>query len=150
MKIPSFFLDHKNRNLILWLTDMSVAIGSYFYMTNPVYVQKVLNGMDFATIRPDIDPEIFQSPVFHEYMFKVISIVVVITIALIAFLHTLAFYKCYQRKTAAIAYVKIYSFLAAFSLVIWFFYNVSILHFLILIPAAVYTFVFLVEKQHVK
>lgn len=147
MKIPSIFLDHKKRNLILWLTDMTVAIASYFYMTNPLYVQRVLDGMDFAAIRPDVDPQIFQSPIFQEYMFRVISIVVILTIAVIALFHTVTFYKCYQRKRPAIAYVKIYSFLAAFSLVMWFLYNVSLLHALILVPAVIYTCVFFAEKQ---
>lgn len=147
MKIPAVFLDNKKRNLILWLTDMIVAIASYFYITNPFYIQRVLEGMDLAAIRPDIDPQIFQSPIFQEYMFRVISIVAILTIAVIALFHTLTFYKCYQRKRAAIAYVKIYSFLAAFSLVMWFLYNVSLLHSLILIPATVYTYVFLAEKQ---
>lgn len=145
--VPALFLDHKKRNLILWLTDMTVAIASYFYMTNPLYVQSVLEGMDFTALRPDVDPQVFQSPVFQEYMFRVISIVVILTIAVIALFHTITFYKCYQRKSAAIAYVKIYSFLAAFSLVMWFLYNVSFLHALILVPAVVYACVFFAEKQ---
>lgn len=147
MTLPSIFFDHKKRNLILWLTDMTVAIASYFYMTNPFYVSQVLERMDFAAIRPDIDPEVFQSPFFQEFMLQTISIVAIVTIALIALLHTLAFYKCYQRKAAAIAYVNVYSCLAAVSLVMWFLYNISLLNMLILIPAAVYTCVFLVERQ---
>lgn len=147
MKIPAVFFDHKKRNLILWLTDMTVAIASYFYITDPFYISQVLERMDFAAIRPDIDPEVFQSPFFQEFMFQMISIVAIVTIALIAFLHTIAFYKCYQRKTAAIAYVKVYSCLAAVSLVMWFLYNISLFNMLILIPAAIYTFVFMVERQ---
>lgn len=145
--VPALFLDHKKRNLILWLTDMTVAIASYFYITNPLYIQGVLAKMDLAAIRPDIDPEVFASPFFQEYMFKVISVVAILTITVIAIFHTVAFYKCYKRKHAAIAYVKIYSALAALSLVMWFLYNVSALHALILIPAAIYMCVFLAEKQ---
>lgn len=147
MKIPSVFLDNKKRNLILWLTDMTVAIVSYFYLTNPFYIQNVLDKMDLAAIRPDIDPQVFASPFFQEYMFKMISMVAILTITVIAVFHTIAFYKCYKRKRAAIAYVKIYSVLAALSLVMWFLYNVSAFNALILIPAAIYTCVFLAERQ---
>jgi len=150
MKILLIFQDHKKRNLILWLTDMTLAIVSYFYVTDPFYFQSVIERIDFATLRPDIDPVMFQSPVFFEFMFQVMSVVSILTIAIIALFHTLVFYRCYLRKPVAIAYVKIYSFLAAFSLLLWFIYNLQLKNILILIPAMIYTFVFLTEKQKPK
>ncbi len=147
MNMPAVFLDHRKRNLILWLTDMTMAIVSYFYVTDPFYFQSVMDRIDFATLRPDMDPEMFQSPVFFEFMFQVMSVVSVLTIGIIALFHTLAFYRCYLRKPVAIAYVKIYSFLAAVSLLLWFIYNVELKNILILVPATIYTLVFLAERQ---
>lgn len=148
MNIPVIFHDHKKRNLILWLTDMTMAIVSYFYVTDPFYFQSVMNRIDFATLRPDMDPALFQSPMFFEFMFQVMSVVSVITIGIIVLFHSLAFYRCYLRKSVAIAYVKIYSFLAAVSLMVWFIYNIELKNILILIPAAIYTLVFFAEKQN--
>lgn len=147
MNIPVIFHDHKKRNLILWLTDMTMAIVSYFYVTDPFYFQSVMNRIDFATLRPDMDPALFQSPMFFEFMFQVMSVVSVLTIGIIVLFHSLAFYRCYLRKSVAIAYVKIYSFLAAVSLMVWFIYNIELKNILILIPAAIYTLVFFAEKQ---
>lgn len=147
MNMPSVFLDHRKRNLILWLTDMTMAIVSYFYVTDPFYFQSVMDRIDFATLRPDVDPALFQSPVFFEFMFQVMSVVSVLTIGFIALFHTLAFYRCYLRKSVAIAYVKIYSFLAAFSLLLWFVYNIELKNILILVPATIYTLVFFAERQ---
>lgn len=126
---------------------MTLAIASYFYITNPFYIQNVLSGIDLATLRPDVDPEVFASPVFLEFMITVIGYTAIFTIGVIALFHTIMFYRCYLRKTAAIAYVKIYSALAAASLVMWFLYNVGFYNSLILIPALVYTCVFLAERQ---
>lgn len=126
---------------------MILAIASYFYMTNPIYISKLLNGMDLAALRPDVDPEVFQSPVFHEFVITVVPYVAFVVIGFVALIHTIAFYRCYLRKPAAIAYVKVYSFLAVVSLVMWFFYNVSAKNILILIPAAIYGFVFAAERQ---
>lgn len=147
MNMPALFLDHAKRNLILWATDMVVAIASYFYVTNPFYIQKVIDGIDFATLRPDVDPQFFMSPVFSEFVHQMVGIVAIMTIAIIVVFHTWAFYRCYQRKTAAIAYVKIYTFLAAVSLLVWFVYNLHFKSILILIPAAIYICVFMAERQ---
>jgi len=147
MKIPLIFLDNKKRNLILWITDMTLAIASYFYVTNPVYIQKVIAGIDFATLRPDLEPEALQSAEFFELIYKMTNMVAILTIAIIALLHTVVFYRCYLRKTAAIAYVKIYSILAALSLLMWFVYNIHVKSFLILIPTVIYVLIFLAEKQ---
>lgn len=150
MQTPKIFLDNKKRNLILWITDMALAIASYFYVTNPVYIQKVIGEIDFAAIRPDLDPEALQSTEFLELIYKMTNTVAILTIAIIALLHTIAFYRCYLRKPAAIAYVKIYSILAALSLVMWFVYNIHLKSLLILIPAVIYVYVFLAEKQSPK
>ncbi|MES2802706.1 MAG: hypothetical protein V4654_09465 [Bdellovibrionota bacterium] len=147
MPILAIFSDNKKRNLILWLTDMIVAIVSYFYMTRPEYIKRTIDGLDIATLRPDLDPAIIESPYFFELMQRMVMVVAVMTIAIIVILHTWAFYKCYLRKKTAIAYVKIYSFMAAFSLLLWFLYNFHYRNVWILIPTAIYTFVFLKEKQ---
>lgn len=147
MKIPSVFLDHKKRNLILWLTDMTVAIVSYFYITSPKYIKKTIAGLDLATLRPDMDPEFFQTPEFFALMQRSIMVVVILTVGLIAIFHTLAFYRCYQRQKIAIAYVKIYSFSAAFSLLLYLIYNFHFRSFWSLGPMTIYTLVFMVEKQ---
>lgn len=147
MKIPALLLDHGKRNFILWLTDMTVAIASYFYVTNPFYIQSVIDGIDFAVLRPDVDPAIFSSPVFSEFVYEITSIIAFVTIAIIAVFHSWAFYRCYLRKPTAIAYVKIYSFLAALSMVMWFIYNLHLKSLFILVPALIYTFVFLAERQ---
>lgn len=147
MQIHALFLSNKKRNLILWLTDLTVAIASYFYLTNPFYIEKILHQIDFAAIRPDVDPEIFTSPVFFEYMYMVISLVSLLTIAVIVVLHTLVFFKCYQRNRAAIAYVKIYCVLAAVSLIFWFVNNVSAMASLILLPTLIYLLVFFAERR---
>lgn len=147
MKIPAIFLDHQKRNLILWVTDMTVAIASYFYVTNTFYIQKVIDGIDFATLRPDIEPEVFASSMFSDMVHQMVSVAAIMTIAIIALFHSWAFYRCYLRKPTAIAYVKIYSFLAALSMVMWFIYNLQLKNVFILIPTAIYTLVFLKEKQ---
>lgn len=141
------FVDHKVRNLTLWVTDMLLAGASYFYLTNPSYIRKILDSTDFATLRPDIDPELFKSPQFYEMVGSIVPLVALVFIGLLAVIHTLAFYNCYLRKRAAIAYVKVYCFLAAFSLVIWLLYNFQFKNLIILIPAAIYAMVFMVERQ---
>lgn len=147
MKILAIFSDNKKRNLILWLTDMIIAIASYFYMTRPEYVKRTIDGLDIATLRPDLDPVMIASPEFFELMQRMVMVVAIMTIAIIVILHTWAFYKCYLRKKAAIAYVKIYSVLAAVSLLLWFLYNFHYRNVWILIPTVIYTLVFLKEKQ---
>ena len=145
--MSDYFLDHKKRNLILWVTDMLLAIVSYFYMTNPFYIRKILDSTDFATLRPDVDPELFKSPVFYEMVETIVPYVALLFIGLIAVIHTVAFYKCYLRKTAAITYVKVYCFLAAFSLVLWLIYNFHLKNMIILIPTVIYAMVFMAERQ---
>ena len=147
MQIPEIFLDNKKRNLILWLTDMIVAIASYFYMTRPEYIKRTIESLDITTLRPDLDPEIVSSPEFFELLQRMVMVVAVLTIAIIVLLHTWAFYKCYLRKKSAIAYVKIYSFMAAISLLMWLLYNFQIQNLWILAPTAIYTAVFYFEKQ---
>lgn len=126
---------------------MLLAVASYFYMTNPVYITNILRKTNFALLRPDIDPEVFQSPVFHELVITIVPYVAFVVIGFFAVVHTIAFYRCYKRKRAAIAYVKIYSFLACVSLCVWLLYNFSVVGLLILIPAAIYGFVFAAERQ---
>ena len=147
MNIPASFQDHKKRNLILWLTDMTLAVVSYFYVSNPAYIQSVISRIDFAALRPDLDPIVFTSPEFFELIQRMVNTVAILSITIIALIHTIAFYRCSLRKRGAIAYVKIYSIMAALSLVFWLAYNVSAKNALVLIPAAIYTLVFLVEKQ---
>lgn len=147
MKIPIVFLDHKKRNLILWFTDILVAFASYFYMTRPEYIQRLLQGLDLVTLRPDLDPEVLASPEFFDLIQRMVMVVSILTVAIVVLLHTWVFYRCYLRKKAAIAYVKVYSFLAAFSLLMWLFYNFHYQNFWILVPTAIYVLVFLTEKQ---
>ncbi|AZZ35647.1 hypothetical protein CIK05_02150 [Bdellovibrio sp. qaytius] len=146
-EISEIFSDNKKRNLILWLTDMIVAIASYFYMTRPEYLKRTIDNLDIATLRPDLDPNFVNSPEFFALMQRMVMVVAILTIALIVILHTLAFYKCYLRKKSAIAYVKIYSMMAAVSLLLWFLYNFHIRNIWILIPTAIYALVFVNEKQ---
>lgn len=147
MDIPLIFQDNKKRNFILWLTDMLVAMASYFYMTRPEYLKRTIDNLDMATLRPDLDPEFVNSPEFFALMQRMVMVVAILTIAIIVILHTWAFYKCYLRKKSAIAYVKIYTVLAAVSLLMWFLYNFHIRNVWILIPTAVYILVFVNEKN---
>lgn len=147
MDIPLIFQDNKKRNFILWLTDMLVAMASYFYMTRPEYLKRTIDNLDMATLRPDLDPEFVNSPEFFALMQRMVMVVAILTIAIIVILHTWAFYKCYLRKKSAIAYVKIYTVLAAVSLLMWFLYNFQIRNVWILIPTAVYILVFVNEKN---
>lgn len=147
MPILEFFSKNKERNLILWLTDMTVAIASYFYMTRPDYIRRTIAGLDLAALRPDLDPSFVDSPEFFQLMQRMVMITAILTIAIIVILHSWAFYKCYLRKKSAIAYVKIYSFMAALSLVLWFVNNLHISNVWILIPAAIYGLVFYNERQ---
>lgn len=126
---------------------MVMAIASYYYITDPFYIQHILNGIDFATLQPEVDPEVFTTPYFVELVHTVMSFLVPLIIGAIIIFHTVAFYRSYLRKRAAIAYVKFYSFMAALSLVMWFVYNVSLKNSLIVIPAVIYAMVFKVERQ---
>lgn len=145
--INNFFYDNKKRHIILWVTDMSIAIASYFYLTNPAYLQKTLEKVDISQINPELDPQALQSPEFLQLLQQMMIVVALLTIGIIVILHTLAFYQCYLRKKAAIAYVKVYSALAAVSLLIWFLYNFHLRNIWILVPLAVYSLVFMAEKQ---
>ena len=79
---------------------MIVAIASYFYLTNPMYIQKVIAGIDFTAFRPDLDPEVLSSPEFFELMYKMTNQVAILTMTIIAVLHTIVFIAviCERRQ----------------------------------------------------
>lgn len=145
--MPNFFNDIRLRTITLWVTDMLVLLASYFYVTNPDYVKQHLAKMDITRINPDLDPSMIQSPELFEMIYPMLVTGMLMTIAVVVVIHTFAFYQSYRRKKPAVAYVKIYSALAAAALFIWLLYNLNGKGVLVLIPMASYACVFMAEKK---
>jgi hypothetical protein len=138
MMLPSFFYDVRLRSIILWVTDMLVLFASYLYATNPENLRKSLAKIDLSHLDPEIDP--------FEMLYPMLVTTTVMAIAIVVVFHTVTFYQSYRRKRAAVAYVKIYSALAAVSILAWVLYNFEGKSMWALIPLAFYTGVFIAEK----
>lgn len=137
----------KIRHIILWLADLSLAIISYFYLTNPKYIEGFIAKIDLSQIQSDFDPQFYQSPEFFELMQKMMATTAALALGIIVLMHSLAFYLSYRRKRGAVAYVKIYCFLAAFSLLMWLIFNFELSSLWVLAPLLIYSWGFWAEKQ---